>query len=132
MDQTPAPIEYLSGGTYAEKEQYDSRVKVLFNEEAYANEEVILQWITEQLIPTVEQELSPSVQLNSSSGCAFPDMLLPRKSPPALISLDTASFNKTPRVLQVLKSNNITPALIPGGCTSLIHVLDVSVNRCHE
>ena len=122
MDQTPAPFEYLSGRTYAEKgsktvwakaeksgwdkrqvtiqltvladgsmlqpwvifrgkghlpetekEQYDSRVKVLFNEEGYANEEVILQWITEQLIPTVEWEPSLTVQLNSSSGCANSD-----------------------------------------------------------
>jgi len=31
--------------------------------------------------------------------------------------------------LSLLKESDITPSLIPGGCTSLIQVIDVSVNR---
>lgn len=48
---------------------------------------------------------------------------------PGLVSLDAASFHKTPAVLKTLKNANITPSLIPAGCTSQIQVLDVSVNR---
>ncbi|RPA91559.1 hypothetical protein L873DRAFT_1868600, partial [Choiromyces venosus 120613-1] len=37
--------------------------------------------------------------------------------------------HKTPTVLQLLWAHNITPSLIPTGCTSLVQPLDVSVNK---
>ena len=155
MDQTPAPFEYLSGWKYkrkggktvwakaekrewdehqatiritilangrmlqpwiylkglggapeAETRQYDNRVRVFWNPKAYANEDTILQRIEEQLVP----EISPEGE-------------------PALVALDAAAFHRTGKVLGLLRSCNTTPSLIPGGCTSLIQVLDVSANR---
>ena len=37
--------------------------------------------------------------------------------------------HKTPAVLEKLRLHHITPSLIPGGCTSLVQPLDVSVNK---
>ena len=37
--------------------------------------------------------------------------------------------HKTPAVLQLFRDHNITPSLIPAGCTSLVQPLDVSINK---
>lgn len=110
----------------AELIQYDQRVTVKFNDEAYANEYIILEWIREQLIPVIHRSDPFQGPISNTTG-------LPSGTPafnvPGLISLDAASFHKTPTVLETLKQANITPSMIPAGCTSLIQVLDVSVNR---
>jgi len=37
--------------------------------------------------------------------------------------------HKTPAILDLLRSNKITPSFIPGGCTGLVQPLDISVNK---
>lgn len=110
----------------SELKQYDTRVTVKFNEEGYANEDIILQWIDQQLIPVIQRE-------KPFNGCICEATGLPTgfavPNAPGFIALDSASFHKTPAVLEILKKHNITPSIIPGGCTSLIQVLDVTVNR---
>lgn len=63
----------------------------------------------------------PLLNLNSSRPLA---MMLPRSARYA-----GSLRSSDPRLQLALCSCNITPSLIPGGCTSLIQVLDVSVNR---
>ena len=156
MDQTPLPFEYLEGQTYnnigdrtiwvqgsqsgwdkrqgtiqltvfadaiprvkplvffrgqglgpsviKEKKEYDPRVVVKFNPKAYANEENFLEWIDEQLVPILENQ-------------------------PTLLVLDLFGAHKTQEVLDTFLANDITVSLIPGGCTSLVQPLDVSINR---
>jgi hypothetical protein len=153
MDQTPAPFEYLDGRTYnakgdktiwvkaeksgwdkrqatvqltvlgdgtmstpwiylkgegnvteEEKQRYDKRVEVRFNPKAYANEGTVLEWIEDQLAPQFDGRR-------------------------ALVALDAAAFHRTPAVLDLLRKKNVVPSMIPSGCTSLVPVLDVYVNR---
>lgn len=177
MDQTPAPVEYLSGRTYAEKgsktvwakaekskwdkrqatiqltvlgdgtmlkpwvlfkgkgqlpeaelDRYDTRVTVKFNDEVYANEEIILEWIQQQLSSIIHGDNPYDGQTSTAIGLPIGTYLESHQAP-GLITLDAASFHKTQAVLTALRAANITPSTIPGGCTSLIQVLDVSVNR---
>lgn len=51
---------------------------------------------------------------------------------PGFIALDSASFYKIPIVLEILSIHNITASIIPGGCISLIQVLDVTVNFSYK
>jgi len=48
---------------------------------------------------------------------------------PTLFTLDLMGSHKTPAVLELLRNNNITPSLIPAGCTSLVQPLDVFINK---
>ena len=48
---------------------------------------------------------------------------------PSLLLLDAAGFHTTPDILQTLRSANITPSIIPGGCTGLIQPLDTAINK---
>ena len=48
---------------------------------------------------------------------------------PTLFALDLMGSHKTSGVLDKLRSHNIIPSLIPGGCTSLIQPLDVSIYK---
>ena len=157
MDQTPLPFEYLSGRTYnqvgdktiwvqsstqsgwdkrqatiqltifadgiprvkpllffrgqglgsslaAEKRLYDNRVIVKFNSKAYANSTNMVEWLEDQLIPVLDGK-------------------------PTLIALDLFGGHKTEEVLDTMKAHDITVSVIPGGCTSLLQPLDVSINR---
>jgi len=156
MDQTPLPFEYLEGQTYnkigektiwaqssqsgwdkrqgtiqltvfadgiprvkpliifrgqeigptvvQEMESYHRRVVVKFNAKAYSNAENLLEYLQNKFIPV----------LNSQ---------------PRLLVLDLFAAHKTQEVLDTLLANDITVSLIPGGCTSLVQPLDVSINR---
>ena len=154
LDETPIPFEYLQGKTYdrvgaktvwvkesrsgwdkrqaslvlcifadgvsrvppmvifhgtgrrlgAEKLRYHSDVLVEYNATAYMNDSLFEKYITHYLIPAL-------------------------RGRPTLFTLDLMGSHKTPAVLQLLRTNNITPSLIPAGCTSLIQPLDVSVNK---
>ena len=46
-----------------------------------------------------------------------------------MLVLDSFSAHVTPAVKQKLKSINAVPLVIPGGCTSKIQPLDVSLNK---
>jgi len=63
-----------------------------------------LQWIEEELIPVLDNQ-------------------------PTILALDLFAAHKTEEVLNTFLANNITISLIPGGCTSLVQPLDVSINR---
>jgi len=154
LDETPIPFEYLDGKTYnptgektvwvkesrsgwdkrqaslvlcifadgiarvppmiifhgtgkrlgAEKLRYHPSVLVEYNPTAYMNDGLFEKYITNHLVPALGGR-------------------------PTLFALDLMGSHKTPAVLQLLRTNNITPSLIPAGCTSLIQPLDVSINK---
>ena len=154
LDETPIPFEYLNGKTYnptgersiwvkesrsgwdkrqaslvlcifadgiprippmiifhgtgrrlgRERERYYHNMLVEFNPTAYMNDNLFERYITEHLIPVLGGR-------------------------PTLFALDLMGSHKTPTVLNLLRQNNITPSLIPGGCTGLLQPLDVSVNK---
>ncbi|RPB01809.1 hypothetical protein L873DRAFT_1566635, partial [Choiromyces venosus 120613-1] len=156
MDQTPLPFEYLEGRTYnqkgektiwaqsshsgwdkrqatiqlavfadgiprvkplvffrglgvgatilTERETYDPRVVVKFNPKAYANSSNMVEWLDEQLVPILEGR-------------------------PTLLVLDLFGAHKTEEVLDTFSANDIVVSMIPGGCTSLVQPLDVSINQ---
>ena len=154
LDETPLPFEYLSGRTYnpcgsrtvwvketrsgwdkrqatlilcifadgidriapmiifhstgwrlgGERARYDPRVLVRFNPTAYSNESLFLSYIDTLLAPSLQGR-------------------------PSLFAIDVAEFHKTPAVVSKLESYQITPSMIPAGCTGLVQPLDVSVNR---
>ncbi|RFU36305.1 hypothetical protein B7463_g152, partial [Scytalidium lignicola] len=97
-------IAGASGQIYnKEKHLYHPGVTVEFNSTAYNNEELFMQWIDEELILTANQT-------------------------DTLLVMDVATFHKTDLILERLKSANITTALIPPGCTSLLQPLDTAIN----
>lgn len=51
-----------------------------------------------------------------------------QSSNPKFISLDAAQFHKTTAVLTLLRSHDIVPSIIIGGCTGLIRPLDAPIN----
>ncbi|RPA95463.1 hypothetical protein L873DRAFT_1792226 [Choiromyces venosus 120613-1] len=65
--------------------------------------ENFLQYIKEQLIPVLQNQ-------------------------PTLLTLDLFAAHKTEQMLDTFLANDITISLIPGGCTSLVQPLDVSIN----
>jgi len=87
-----------------ESEAYDKRVTVEYNLTAYNNADLMLRWVIEEL-------------------------LLALFARPSLLVMDHASFHKTVEVRAALDEGSITPAIIPGGCTSLLQPLDVAINR---
>ena len=94
-----------TGGTIlTERRGYDPRVIIKFNPKAYANSSNIVEWLDEQIVPVLENQ-------------------------PTLLALDLFGAHKTVEVLDTFWANDITVSIIPGGCTSLVQPLDVSINR---
>ena len=87
-----------------EKSKYHSQVLVEFNDKAYMNDSLFLRYIEHHLAPVLQGR-------------------------PTLFVIDLMGSHKTPAVLEKLRTHNITPSLIPGGCTSLVQPLDVSINK---
>ncbi|RPA91830.1 hypothetical protein L873DRAFT_1572184, partial [Choiromyces venosus 120613-1] len=88
----------------AEKALYDPQVVVKFNPKAYANSTNIVEWLDEQVIPIL-------------GGW------------PTLIVLDMFGSHKTDEVLDTMRVHDITLSVIPGGCTSMVQPLDISINQ---
>ena len=109
----------------SEIQQYDSRVTVWFNSKGYSNTKTTLKWINELLIPAFHTR-GPSMW---NGGPSLLQTLPSGKPQPAILSLDAAHFHHSPEVLAALRDHDIIPSLIPAGCTGLIQVLDVSVNK---
>ena len=84
--------------------RYNKDVSVLWNETAYANSDLLVNWINNMLVPA----LPPG---------------------PRLLALDVAKFHSTEEVLTTLNSHDIIPSMIPAGCTGLVQPLDVSINK---
>jgi len=57
------------------------------------------------------------------------ELLLVLCARPSLLVMDHAAFHKTVEVRAALDEGTITPAIIPGGCTSILQPLDVAINR---
>jgi hypothetical protein len=85
---------------------YDPRVVVKFNSKGYANTAVILFWLEKMLLPALEN---------------------PRAA--TLLVMDLLKSHKRDEVKEWLRDHNITPSLVPAGCTGLVQPLDVPVNR---
>lgn len=107
----------------AETNHYGRGVK--FNIEVYANEEVILEWIQEQLLPVIHPKNPNDSPISCSTGLPTG---LPTFDSRGLIVLDSTSFYKTPIVRETLQNGRFVLSTTPGCCTALIQVLDVSVN----
>ena len=97
------------GGSIFEKEKdrYHPRVIVNFNEKAWNNGALFLQWITDELIPIMK----------------------PTAIDPVLVAMDCVSFHKTPEVLETLKSNHCQVVMVPPGCTGILQPLDTHINK---
>jgi len=154
LDETPIPFEYLQGKTYnqvgektiwvketrsgwdkrqatlvlcifadgiphvppmvifhgtgarlhAETQRYPPNILVEFNPTAYMNDVLFEKYVSNHLVPVLGGR-------------------------PTLFALDLMGSHKTPTILNLLRQKNITPSLIPAGCTSLVQPLDVSVNK---
>ena len=91
-----------------ERKQYPGSnfVTVEFNPKAYNNESYLLAFLENEFVPYRE-----------------------RVGEEFLFVLDQASFHRTAAVLNCLKKNSTTPAVIPGGCTGLLQPLDTAINR---
>lgn len=87
-----------------EATKYHPGVLVEFNPTAYMTELLFIKYIEMYLIPALNGK-------------------------PSLFAMDLCTSHKTPTVLALLRSNQITPSLIPAGCTSLVQPLDVSINK---
>lgn len=87
-----------------ERERYHNDVLVEFNPTAYMNDKLFEQYIRNHLVPVLGGR-------------------------PTLLALDLMGSHKTPSILDLLRQNDVTPSLIPGGCTSRLQPLDVSVNK---
>ena len=96
------------GGSIFSKEndKYHPDVIVNFNEKAWNNGALFLEWITQELIPIMK----------------------PTEIDPVLLAIDCVSFHKTPGVLETLKANHGQVVMVPPGCTGILP-LDTHVNK---
>lgn len=104
--QTPPMIVFRGKGlriTTTERKQWDKRVVVRFQENAWVDENVGLQWIQ--------------------------GVWRQRTFHPKLLVLDVHKAQKTPAFLRALSLRHTTPAFIPPGCTGLVQPLDVALNK---
>ena len=93
----------------AEKVRWDKRVAVVFQDNAWVDEEVTLWWIKNLW----------NVAYNSIFDIADPRMLV----------LDVHRAQKTEQVLSAFRKSKTTSVMVPPGCTSLVQPLDVSINK---
>jgi len=91
----------------AEKVRYDPWVVVKFNPKAYANSANIVEWLDQQVIAVLSGR-------------------------PTLMALDMFGGHKTDEVLDTMRAHDITLSVIPGGCTSMVQPLDISINRPYK
>jgi hypothetical protein len=105
----------------AERSRYHPGVVVLFNTEAYCNEEVTLWWMKEYLIPTMQKEKPVTTEI-------LPGRTSPSSEYPSLLALDVVSFQRTEQVKALLREHNIAAAVIPAHCTGALQPLDVCFN----
>jgi hypothetical protein len=77
-----------------------------FNQTAYNNENLIEEWLDDELLPLIQ----PIAYL-------------------FLLCLDYASFHKIPSLLLKIKKSSILPILIPPGYTGLLQPLDTHINK---
>ena len=98
-----------AGGRIEEREKhlYNQSVSIHYNETAYNNETLTMQWINDELIP----------------------ILQPTATDEVLLALDAAAFHKTLAIKDKLKKSYIATAMVPSGCTGILQPLDTAVNK---
>jgi hypothetical protein len=103
----------VDGGIKAESKTYNKRVKVVFNEKAYSNMNVMLEWIKTMY----------------SQSTAVPFYYRDPIHEPRLLSLDVFKGQLNDEVIAAFKQINCTCSFIPGGTTGYIQVCDVAINK---
>jgi hypothetical protein len=93
----------------AEEKLYDKGVCVAFNETAWADSTNLKDWVKNQY----------------AGGSAY----FTKDNEPRLLSLDAFAPQMTKGLMAEFKKLNYTTSYIPGGCTSFVQVLDVSLNK---
>ncbi|RPA97235.1 hypothetical protein L873DRAFT_1691456 [Choiromyces venosus 120613-1] len=116
-----------SGENIRQKEGHlwHTGITVEFNETAYNNEELFLDFIENELCPVLWNTHNPSTS-QTTLPTYKPDTTLNHES---LLLMDVAGFHTTETVLEKLHSAQITTSLIPSGCTGLLQPLDTAVNK---
>lgn len=89
-----------------EKAKYDRRVRVQFQENAWCNEDQMLNWLNQVWKYPFSSDANK----------------------PKLLVADVHKAQKTAKVINALKACKTTLVLVPPDCTSLVQPLDVSVN----
>jgi DDE superfamily endonuclease len=97
--------------TELETRQYDHRVVVQFQKQAWVDSEVMLKWMRNQW---------------KASGAEGP---IHNNPTPRMLVLDVHRAQKTEPVKDLFKELHTTPVMVPPGCTSLVQPLDVVVNK---
>jgi hypothetical protein len=103
----------IDGGIKAESKTYDKRVKVVFNEKAYSNTNIMLEWIKSMY----------------SQSTAVPFHYRDPIHEPRLLSLDVFKGQLNDEVIAAFKRINCTCSFIPSGTTGCIQVCDVAINK---
>ena len=93
-----------------ESDAWDSRVKVMFQPNAWCDEEIMKAWIESEWNNVFTNKPTPG-----STG--------------KILVLDMHRAQQTDVVKALLKKHKTTLVSIPGGCTSRIQPLDVSLNK---
>lgn len=102
-------------------------VTVEFNDTAYNNEQLFLDFIESELCPVLRNTHNPPPsQTPHTTHDRGPLAELNHES---LLLMDVAGFHTTETVLEKLRSARITTSLIPSGCTGLFQPLDTAVNK---
>lgn len=99
-----------------ERDMWDKRVAVDFQENAWVDEAVMLRWLQKQWLLSVDLH-----------GC--PQMSLLRHSMPRMLVLDVHRAQKTQAVKDCMRRLHTLPVMVPPGCTSLVQPLDVCINK---
>ena len=93
-----------------EKDSWDKRVKVFFQEKAWCDEIIMESWINEEWGNIFFNTATPG-----SSG--------------KILCADLHIAQQTDTVKKMLQAKKTILVNIPPGCTSKIHPLDVSINK---
>ncbi len=88
--------------SFREQLQYDKRVVVKFQPNAWCDQAIMEYWVKHVWKPKVDEE--------------------------SLLILDVHSAQKTDEIKELLRKCDTTPVFVPAGCTGIVQPLDVSYN----
>lgn len=98
----------------AEAKAWDKRVIVRFQSSAWADEEIMLNYLN--------NEWKTSVDLD-------PGSFIVGNKKPQLRILDVHKAQKTEKFKSLTRELNTFLVMVPGGCTSLVQPLDIMLNK---
>ncbi|CAI5959182.1 unnamed protein product [Closterium sp. NIES-65] len=91
----------------------EAGIVVQAQDNRWMDESIVQTWLSKEVLP----HLNPQRGLNARR---------------AMLVLDSYHGHITQTMLQSYRTQSITPAVIPAGCTSQIQPLDISINRCFK